>query len=100
MSRALRTRAAFGTVPTNNRPGAGRVPTAKLEEWAKQAIPNAVRLLLAMPHRETVTKLAGLPDNVKRSQMLAELERQVGREAADRVRRDCWALLQGQGVPA
>jgi len=86
-------------VPTNNRPGAGRVPTAKLEEWAKQAIPNAVRLLLAMPHREAVTKIAGLPDNVKRSQMLAELERQVGREAADRIRRDTWALLQGQGVP-
>jgi hypothetical protein len=86
-------------VPTNNRPGAGRVPTAKLEEWAKQALPNAVRLLLAMPHREAVAKIAGLPDNVKRSQMLAELERQVGREAADRVRRDCWALLQGQAVP-
>jgi len=85
--------------PTNNRPGAGRVPTAKLEEWARQALPNAVRLLLAMPHREAVTKIAGLPDNVKRSQMLAELERQAGREAADRVRRDCWALLQGQAVP-
>jgi hypothetical protein len=92
-------RAASSHAPTNNRPGAGRVPTAKLEEWARQAIPNAVRLLLSMPHREAVTKIAGLPDNVKRSQMLTELERQVGREAADRVRRDCWALLQGQAVP-
>ena len=92
-------RMASNAAPTNNRPGAGRVPTAKLEEWAKQALPNAVRLLLSMPHREAVTKLASLPDNVKRSQMLAEIERQVGREAADRVRRDCWALLQGQGVP-
>ena len=94
-----RRRMASNAAPTNNRPGAGRVPTAKLEDWAKQAIPNAARLLLAMPHREAVTKLASLPDNVRRSQMLAEIERQVGREAADRVRRDCWALLQGQGVP-
>jgi hypothetical protein len=86
-------------VPTNNRPGAGRVPTAKLEEWAKQALPNAVRVLLSMPHSEAVMKVAGLPDNVKRSQMLTEIERQAGREAADRVRRDCWALMQGQAVP-
>ena len=90
----------FAHAPTTNRPGAGRVPAAKLEEWAKQALPNAVRLLLSLPHREAVVKIASLPDNVKRSQMLAELERQAGREAADQVRRDTWALLQGQRVPA
>jgi hypothetical protein len=86
-------------VPTNNRPGAGRVPTAKLEEWAKQAIPNAVRLLLWQPHAKAVQMIAALPDNVLRSQMLTEYERQAGREAADRIRRDTWALLQGQAVP-
>jgi hypothetical protein len=58
-----------------------------------------VRLLLSLPHREAVMKVAALPDNVKRSQMLAELERQVGREAADRVRRDVVVLQQGMGVP-
>ncbi len=92
-------RAASSHAPTNNRPGAGRVPTAKLEEWAKQAIPNAVRLLLWQPHAKAVQMIAALPDNVLRSQMLTEYERQAGREAADRVRRDCWALLQGQAVP-
>ena len=86
-------------VPTNNRPGAGRVPTAKLEEWARQAIPNAVRLLLWQPHAKAVQMIAALPDNVLRSQMLTEYERQAGREAADRIRRDTWALLQGQAVP-
>jgi hypothetical protein len=43
--------------------------------------------------------IAALPDNVLRSQMLTEYERQAGREAADRIRRDTWALLQGQAVP-
>jgi hypothetical protein len=56
--------------------------------------------LLTGTHREIVAGIARLPDNVKRSQMLAEIERQAGREVADRVRRDTWALMQGQGVPA
>lgn len=100
MNRKPRARAFAQQAPTTNRPGAGYVPAPKLEEWAKAALPNAVRLLRSMPHREAVAKVAGLPDNVLRSQMLAELERQAGREAADRVRRDCWALMQGMGVPA
>lgn len=94
-----RARAFANAAPSTNRPGAGRVPTAKLEEWAKQSLPNAVRVLLSMPHREVVMKIAGLPDNVKRSQTLSELERQAGREAADRVRNDTVMLLQGMRVP-
>jgi len=87
------------SAPTTSREGAGRVPTATLEEWAKAAIPNAVRGLLTQPHREVVRCIAALPDNVKRSQMMAEIERQAGREKADSVRQDVWALMQGVGVP-
>ena len=93
-------RVVANQAPSTNRPGAGRVPTEKLEQWARQALPNAVRCLLAVPHAQAVRMVAGLPDNVRRSQMLTELERQVGREAADRIRRDCWRLMQGMGVPA
>ena len=92
-------RVAANPAPSTSRPGAGRVPAERLEQWARQALPNAVRCLLAVPHAQAVRMVAGLPDNVRRSQMLTELERQVGREAADRVRRDCWRLMQGQGVP-
>jgi hypothetical protein len=100
MTRPSRARAFSNPAPTTNRPGAGYIPAPKLEEWARGAIPNAVRVLLSMPHRGVVMKVAGLPDNVLRSQMLAELERQVGREAADRVRRDVVVLQQGMGVPS
>jgi len=99
MTRPSRARTFANPAPTTNRPGAGRVPTAKLEEWARQSLPNAARLLLSLPHRECVMKVAGLQDSVKRSQMLAELERQAGREAADRVRRDTVMLMQGMRAP-
>jgi hypothetical protein len=99
MTRPSRARAFANHAPTTNRPGAGYIPAPKLEEWAKQALPNAVRLLLWQPHAKAVQMVAALPDNVLRSQMLTEYERQAGREAADRVRRDCWALMQGMGVP-
>lgn len=95
----MKPRARVSPAPSTNRPGAGRVPAARVEEWAKAALPNAVRMLLAVPHARAVQMIAGLPDNVKRSQMLAEIELQAGREAADRVRRDCWALMQGMRVP-
>jgi hypothetical protein len=94
-----RTRAFANHAPSTNRPGAGRVAAAQLEEWAKQALPNAVRVLLAMPYREAIGKLATLPDNVKRSQILAEVETQVGKETRERMRRDTFALLQGMRVP-
>jgi hypothetical protein len=86
--------------PTTNRPGAGRVPAAKLEEWARQAVPNAVRGLLTQPHREIVRAIAALPDNVKRSQMLTEIARQAGREKAQEIRSDAIAWMQGVRVPA
>ena len=94
-----RARAFANPAPSTNRPCAGYIPAPKLEEWAKQALPNAVRLLLWQPHAKAVQMLAALPDNVLRSQMLTEYERQAGREAADHLRRDCWALMQGMGVP-
>lgn len=97
----MRTRARTfaNAAPSTNRPGAGRVPTAKLEEWARGAVPNAVRGLLTQPHAKVVQCIAALPDNVKRSRMLAEIEHQAGREQADRVRGDTWALMQGMRVP-
>jgi hypothetical protein len=95
-----RARAFANPAPTNNRPGAGYVPAPKLEEWAKASVPNAVRGLLTLPHREIVRSLAALPDSVKRSQMLAEIQRQAGREQADRLRNATVAWLQGVKVPA
>jgi hypothetical protein len=95
-----RARAFANAAPSTNRPGAGRVPTAKLEEWAKAAIPNAARILLSLAHADAVRKVAALPDNVKRSRILQEVERQAGRDAAEHIRRDTWALLQGRSVPA
>jgi hypothetical protein len=94
-----RARTFANPAPTTNRPGAGRVPTAKLEEWAKQSLPNAVRGLLTQPHREAVRCIAALPDNVKRSQMLAEIARQAGRERAQQIRSDAVAWMQGVRVP-
>ena len=94
-----RARAFANPAPSTNRPGAGRVPAPQLEEWARQALPNAVRVLLSLPYREAIGKLATLPDNVKRSQILAEVEAQVGKGERERMRRDTFALLQGMRVP-
>lgn len=94
-----RARAFANPAPSTNRHGAGRVAATQLEEWAKEALPNAARVLLAMPYREAIGKLATLPDNVKRSQILAEVEAQVGKETRERMRRDTFALLQGMRVP-
>jgi hypothetical protein len=94
-----RARAFANPAPSTNRPGAGRIPAAKMEDWAKAALPNAAAMLLSQPHAKAVQMVAALPDNVLRSRMLAEIERQVGRDVADRVRRDCWALMQGMRVP-
>ena len=40
--------------------------------------------------------LAYMPGNEQRKAWFAEYERRVGKEAADRMRRDVWALMQGR----
>jgi len=40
--------------------------------------------------------LAYMPGNEQRKAWFAEYEQRVGKEAADRMRRDVWALMQGR----
>jgi hypothetical protein len=40
--------------------------------------------------------LAYMPGNEQRKAWFAEYERRVGKEAADRMRRDVWALMRGR----
>jgi len=50
-------------------------------------------------HAAEVRTVAGFPDNLTRAKFLQGVEKKRGKEAADRLRRDVWRLMQGVGVP-
>jgi predicted Zn-dependent protease len=65
----------------------GHLSAERIAELEAATYPNVVRIV------------AGLQDNVARKRFFDGYEAKVGREAADKMRRDVWALMQGQRVP-
>jgi hypothetical protein len=65
----------------------GRVSPQALAELATRAYGNAVCIV------------AGMDDNVARARALGEFEAVAGKDRADKLRRDVWALMQGVRGP-
>lgn len=96
-----RTRAFPGSAPCAGPTGpTGHLSAARIAELSKGAIPNAVRILLTWPQDKQVRCLALQPDNVRRAQMLCEVQTQAGPELRHQLRAATFALMQGQVVPA